>query len=305
MSHDRAASQLHDAFVSHGLELERSAWLLFLHELSDAAWGEVGPPVGSDWRSLAGCPDDVLGERLDRAVGELRRRWADQIADALQPVNYAAVPAHVLREAMKRTEKLSASTLHHSGAPFAGRGELFGRLYMTRRGYSAKRARGEFYTPLPVAQLLAQISGPGPGEWVLDPACGTGHLFLGLLWHFRRQHGHELSRTLTLIGVEISPAAAELCRMQLLLAGCDPDQFQILCGDALASPICARDDEDQLRPLKFHATLANPPFGTAIAPPTEAGEPLVVDDRVARRTLRVPPPLRAKLLECGLARQPA
>jgi hypothetical protein len=56
--------------------------------------------------------------------------------------------------------------------------DLLGCVYTMMRSHSAKAARGEFYTPPAVAEMMAQISlgGLEPGQSICDPTSGTGGL---------------------------------------------------------------------------------------------------------------------------------
>lgn len=56
--------------------------------------------------------------------------------------------------------------------------DLLGHLYLLLRSDTAKRARGEFYTPPAVAKLMAEMSfaGLSPGQAICDPTAGTGGL---------------------------------------------------------------------------------------------------------------------------------
>jgi len=49
---------------------------------------------------------------------------------------------------------------------------------MLREMRDAAGDSGEFYTPRPVVRFMVQVSDPKLGETVLDPACGTGPLWM-------------------------------------------------------------------------------------------------------------------------------
>jgi N-6 DNA Methylase len=59
--------------------------------------------------------------------------------------------------------------------------DLLGCVYTMMRSHSAKAARGEFYTPPAVAEMMAQITigGLSPGQSICDPTAGTGGLLRG------------------------------------------------------------------------------------------------------------------------------
>lgn len=123
----------------------------------------------------------------------------------------------------------------------------------------ARSRRGAFYTPSDVVRLLVdEAIGRGTGQEgdgggdagsglrVLDPACGTGHFLIDVV---RRWPGAEV------VGVEIDPAAAMICRARLeaVRAGAGSG---IVVADALSAGGVARVLE-----LGFvDAVVGNPPF---------------------------------------------
>lgn len=61
-------------------------------------------------------------------------------------------------------------------------GDLLGPLYTLVMAPGDRTARGAFYTPPALAQLLGALTGfPKPGEAVSDPCSGTGGLVLALI----------------------------------------------------------------------------------------------------------------------------
>ncbi|MFJ8965341.1 N-6 DNA methylase [Lentzea sp. NPDC102401] len=73
---------------------------------------------------------------------------------------------------------LRAGQLQLTGTERRRETDLFGVLLEVLRSRSAKSARGQFYTPQCVADVMARLVGvPGEGERVLEPTAGTGGLF--------------------------------------------------------------------------------------------------------------------------------
>ncbi len=99
-------------------------------------------------------------------------------------------------------------------------------------GRSTRRGRGEFYTPYDLAKLIAQITCPKPGDWLLEPAAGAGALMLASLEACREQHGVEAAHGLTMVGIELPGMSALVCRMNLVLAGA-AQQSVVFAGNAL------------------------------------------------------------------------
>lgn len=113
------------------------------------------------------------------------------------------------------------------------------------------RKSGEYYTPPGVAELLARLVDPQPGDRICDPTCGSGSLLI-------RCGKHALEKGATqvrLYGQEITPATWGLAKMNMVLHGFD--QSEICLGDVLQQPRFL-DDEGNL--MQFDAVVANPPF---------------------------------------------
>src|SRR5688572_33454680 len=79
---------------------------------------------------------------------------------------------------------------------------------------------GQFYTPRPVADLLAALTVDRDHATILDPGCGAGELLLAA-------HDHAPRATLT--GIDIDPEAAALAATRLPRA-------HITTGDFFATP---------------------------------------------------------------------
>lgn len=302
---ERHARTLLECFRSvGGDDLRRASALVFLHELAEKEWEGSAPPPGHDWGQITGCPDDHLAERLSAALEACSRRWPGQILD--HEGLFHGLESRDIRAAVDATEILTRSPAS-PGEAFGGRAEFLSEVYMSTRGRSAQSMRGEFYTPLDVAVAMAKIAGPSPGEWVVDRACGTGNLLLGAFDDVRRELGLEAARTITMVGVDLSVAAVELCRLQLILAGAEADQFWIFSGDSLRQPIVGRAHDGELYELSFHQTLANPPFGKGAAGGRGGSSeviPLVVPDQVLNRRIRASGGLQEEMLARGLVRTP-
>ena len=56
--------------------------------------------------------------------------------------------------------------------------ELLGESYMQLSSRSKASALGQFFTPMPICVLMAQIVEVEPGKTICDPACGSGRTLL-------------------------------------------------------------------------------------------------------------------------------
>ncbi|MBV9011072.1 MAG: N-6 DNA methylase [Pseudonocardiales bacterium] len=74
-------------------------------------------------------------------------------------------------------EAIRAGQLHLTGTDRRRQTDLFGTVLTTLRAPSAASARGQFYTPAPMADTIARLVGaPAEGDQIMEPAAGTGGL---------------------------------------------------------------------------------------------------------------------------------
>ncbi len=113
--------------------------------------------------------------------------------------------------------------------------DLLGCVYTTVCSHSAKAARGEFYTPPNVAEMMAQMTlgGLGPGLSICDPTAGTGGLLRAAAAVLRadgRDPGDYVWH-----GCDVSPVAVAGLAVNAHIWGLGR-QVVIGCADSLAEP---------------------------------------------------------------------
>lgn len=128
--------------------------------------------------------------------------------------------------------------------------DIIGNTYMfmiSKFAADSGKKAGEFYTPAPVAELVAKLANPKPGQRICDPACGSGGLLLAA--------GHEVGNSnYALYGMEVNGATWALCRMNMFLHNADSARIE-RCNTLTAPALV---ENDQL--MKFDIVVANPPF---------------------------------------------
>lgn len=128
--------------------------------------------------------------------------------------------------------------------------DVIGNVYEYLIGHFASDAGkkgGEFYTPPEVAELLARLLQPKPGDRICDPACGSGSLLI-------RVGQHVKDRNVALYGQENNGSTWALCRMNMFLHGFD--NARIEWCNTLTDPKLLEGD----KLMKFNVVVANPPF---------------------------------------------
>lgn len=129
--------------------------------------------------------------------------------------------------------------------------DVLGRVYEYFLGqFASKEGKkaGEFYTPRSVVQLLVEMLQPYHGR-VLDPACGSGGMFVQADT-FVRAHGGNRN-DLSVFGQESNPTTWRLAKMNLAVRGIEAN-----LGPEWGDSFHADAHPD----LKADFVIANPPF---------------------------------------------
>ncbi|OXM42746.1 hypothetical protein CFP71_42205 [Amycolatopsis thailandensis] len=96
--------------------------------------------------------------------------------------------------------------------------DLLGALLTTVRTASAWKARGQYYTPASVTDVMARLVGaPVPGQSIGDPACGTGGMFRAAAAAMR-EAGNDPA-TASWEGNDVDELAVACCAINVVLWG--------------------------------------------------------------------------------------
>jgi type I restriction enzyme M protein len=131
-------------------------------------------------------------------------------------------------------------------------GDIFGRIYeYFLTGFAGQKAHdgGEFFTPVSLVELIVNFIEPGSGK-VLDPACGSGGMFVQSA-HFVEKLHKNPSQTLTFYGMEKNPTTVRLAKMNLAVHGLEGN---------IQKAISYYDDPHQGLFGNASYVMANPPF---------------------------------------------
>jgi len=130
-------------------------------------------------------------------------------------------------------------------------GDVFGRIYeyfLTRFADLKAHDGGEFFTPVSLVSLIANVLEPESGT-VLDPACGSGGMFVQSARFVEGQHKNPTEK-LTFRGLEKSATTIRLAKMNLAVHGLE--------GDIQKAITYYEDPHELLGKADF--VMANPPF---------------------------------------------
>lgn len=159
----------------------------------------------------------------------------------------------MLPRGYQRLEKSTLTELLRLFAPLPRQlsGDAFGLIYedfLSNFAASEGRLGGEFFTPYSIVRLIVEIIEPFHGR-VLDPACGSGGMFVQTA-KFVERHHKSATRELSVFGVEQKEGTVPLAKMNLALHG--------LSGDIRIGNSYYEDPHDSVEAFDF--VMANPPF---------------------------------------------
>jgi len=192
-----------------------------------------------------------LPENFSKAMKALAER-NPELKDVFENVDFVQFTtnrenAEILRQLV---ELFSAKPLSHVSP------DILGDAYEWILRYFApqKAKEGEVYTAREVIKLIIEILDPGPGEWIYDPACGSGGMLIASYQHVENEEGKGGADKLFLFGQEANHKTIALAKMNLYIH--DIRNAQLTLGDTLLYPKFKEGEGIK----RFDMVIANPPW---------------------------------------------
>ena len=202
------------------------------------ARGAIFLPEDARFSRLLSLPENAdLGAELNAAMKGIADTNPD-LAGAM-PQGYAGLPNDTLRELLRLL------------APLKIEGDAYGLIFeyfMGQFAASFMQKGGEYFTPASIVKLIVEVIEPYHGA-ILDPACGSGGMFVHSA-EFIRRHHKAPEREISVYGIEKMTDTLRLCRLNLAVHG--------LSGD-IREANTYYDDPHKLVG-RFDFVMANPPF---------------------------------------------
>lgn len=132
-------------------------------------------------------------------------------------------------------------------------GDVFGRIneyFLMKFAIQGAQDDGAFFTPPTLVQTIVNVIEPNHGT-VMDPACGSGGMFVQSS-HFIERQGDNTAHRVTFFGHELKTANLRIGRMNLAVHGLEGDLQR---GNTFY------DDPHELQG-KCDFLMANPPFNS-------------------------------------------
>lgn len=194
-------------------------------------------------RSKAALPD--IAKYIDDAMDAVEAENPEQLLGVL-PKEYVRIPLehHILGELVNIFSRID---FNHDEEKEK---DMLGRVYEYFLGQFADaegKRGGEFFTPRPIVKLLVEILEPFENSRVLDPAAGSGGMFVQSS-QFLKAH-HKDPNKIAIFGQESNPNTIKLCKMNLAIRGVFG---KIELGNTYY--------DDKFPELRADFVLANPPF---------------------------------------------
>lgn len=191
---------------------------------------------------LVNLPDDQ--DRVKAIVDAMEsiENDYDSLKGVLPKKEYAELDNDLLGELLR---KLNPDELRKVS------GDVFGRIYeyfLTQFADQKAHDGGEFFTPKSLVSLLAHILDPKGGT-VLDPACGSGGMFVQSA-RIVEEQGDNPTDKLTFRGLEKNGTTVQLAKMNLAVHG--------LTGDIQKAITYYEDPQELVGKADY--VMANPPF---------------------------------------------
>ncbi len=207
------------------------------------AQGILYIPDEARFETLKKLPELVdLGKAINDAMGAIEE--ANPYLKGVLPRTYQRMDNPTLTEILRILSRI----------PMDIEGDVFGKIYEYFLGkFAMKEGQkgGEFFTPTSIVKLIVEIIEPFHGK-ILDPACGSGGMFVQS-GKFVRRHKKNPSGEISIYGQERVQETIRLCQMNLAVNGLE--------GNILQGNSYYEDRHDSIG--KFDFVMANPPFNVS------------------------------------------
>jgi len=186
-----------------------------------------------------------IAEYIDNAMDAIEKENPEQLSGIL-PKNYVRISleSHILGELVTIFSRINF------GSDEKQEKDILGIVYEYFLGQFADaegKRGGEFYTPRPLVKLLVEVLEPYENSRVLDPATGSGGMFVQSS-KFLQEH-HKDPTKISIFGQESNPTTLKLAKMNLAIRGVFG---HLELGNSYYN--------DKFPDLKTDFVLANPPF---------------------------------------------
>ncbi len=206
--------------------------------------GAIYLPPEARYPTLLNLPGSTdIAKALKEAMEKAEEYNPEHLSGALSKNSYARLDKDTLLNLLRGFDDIALTLDNEEDA--------FGRVYEYFLGkFALKEGQhgGEFFTPESLVRLIVEIIEPFHGL-ILDPACGSGGMFVQSA-AFIRRHRRNPGQAVTIYGQEKTQATVRLCKMNLAVHGLSGDVRNV--NSYYEDPFHAAG--------RFDYVMANPPF---------------------------------------------
>jgi type I restriction enzyme M protein len=204
------------------------------------ARGVLYMPDTARYRSLLDLPE---GANIGKALNDAMKAIEEDNVElrSILPRTYHQLENEVLVNLLKLFDSI----------PMDIEGDVFGQIYeyfLGKFAMSEGARGGEFFTPTSIVKLIVEVIEPYHGR-ILDPACGSGGMFVQSA-KFVERHKKNPTSEISAFGQEKTAETIRQCKMNLAVHG--------LSGDVRQGNSYYEDIHNSLG--RFDFVMANPPF---------------------------------------------
>lgn len=245
---DNKYSQLEPEITAEYEKLKGGRAERELHEIAVEKCGFYLPP-DARYDYLLSLPESANIAAAIKMAMEKIEEYAKELKDCLPKDGYFAL-------APKDNSVLKRLLTTFANIPSDTQVDMFGQIYQYFLGKFALaegQGGGEFFTPPSVVRLMVEIIEPHEGR-VLDPACGSGGMFVqsARFIEARSKHGgKDRVENLFVCGQEKTAETVKLAKMNLVVNGLRGEIRQ-------GSSYVAAESFETVE--QFDYVMANPPF---------------------------------------------
>jgi len=208
-------------------------------------------------------------------INELFQRAVQEWSGTFNPHDKIELSPHHLAVCIGQLEKIKL---------FGARLEIMDLAFEYLLTSIAKGERGQYFTPRNVVDMAVKMIDPKNGEYIIDPACGSGGFLIHSMWWVWQHDLNDADRETQIeyarryiFGIDFDEKSAKIARALMLIAG--DGRSHILKLNSLdirewqgeeREKVHARDElqdltqDREFHNLKFDCLLTNPPFAGEI-----------------------------------------
>ncbi len=244
---------LRDDGVTYHQYVTELTYLLFLKMMAETG-AESQIPEGYRWPDIAGKQGLEQLNFYRALLVHLGAQGSPRVRAIFANANTVIKQPKNLSSLVKSIDELDWFSMER---------EQLGDLYeglLEKNAAEKKSGAGQYFTPRPLIETMVNVTQPQAGEFIQDPASGTGGFLIAADSYIKARtrklfalpvSAQEFQQQKAFVGVELVQDTHRLALMNMMLhdIGCD-----VVLGDSL-SP-------DGERLPRADVILTNPPFGT-------------------------------------------